>query len=274
MPIEELLQTIDNFSFQLNKLRMEILELSQMHSIKNSTHQLIAFRELLDDWPEAVPQNLLCDQTSESDKISRAEAILEIIQSFNVQPKNKTCLDYGCGEGHLVKVMKNTAKFSYGYEIGDNKEEIEKHAPYDIVVLYDVLDHAINEKPVNILNNIKKLIHKKSIVFIRFHPWCCRHGAHLYQKINKAFVQLFFSKEELIEMGCEIMPTIEIIYPIRTYKQWIKDAGFQIINHKIDYSPLETFFQTEPFIGKIKEVWGTTGFNYMQTNFADVVLSL
>jgi 2-polyprenyl-3-methyl-5-hydroxy-6-metoxy-1,4-benzoquinol methylase len=222
----------------------------------------------------AVPQEALCDLDSEEDKINRSNHILEIIGE-HISLKGKKCLDYGCGEGHLVKALGKFTKSAMGYDIVANPyttdlKIVKKNVPYDVVILYDVLDHAENEAPVSILNTVKSLIHDKSLVFIRFHPWTSRHGAHIYRHVNKAFAQLFFNAEEL---GCEIPPIFRTYYPIKTYKIWLKDSGFQIVNSKIHQTPVENFFRQQPLSSSIKNIWGEDS-NQMLIDFADVVVKL
>ncbi|MCK9459593.1 MAG: class I SAM-dependent methyltransferase [Proteobacteria bacterium] len=270
-----ILENIDQIRHTLDELNRRVLELSinpQICSDSELQHEELKRLLSSPNWPEAICIDSLC--IDEGDKKNRAVGILEVLKIFDIDPKDKKCLDYGCGEKYLVDAMAQTAKLSVGYDLLDNWHEIQKEI-YDIVILYDVLDHAERETPVDILKKIKSVIHENSIIFIHFHPWCCGHGAHLYRSINKAYIQLFFNKNELKEMGCTLTPATEIIYPIRTYKQWIKDAGFKIVENEIHRSAVSEFFRQEPLLSKIEKIWGPRfTLDQMGIEFADVVIKL
>lgn len=141
-------------------------------------------------------------------------------------------------------------------------KEVVKKAPYDIIMLYDVLDHI--EGPVsNIakeLKNIKSILRPGGSVYVRCHPFCSRHGTHLYQKINKAFIHLIFTEEELEKLGYGKefqLPTRKIIHPIITYNEWFKTANFQLYKRDHVYrEAVEPFFENIPLVAKrIKDHW-------------------
>src|SRR4051812_1118998 len=66
--------------------------------------ELKVLKTLLDSaaWPPAVEPSLICNVSSEQDKEDRAEGILDII--IDVHLEGLTVLDFGCGEGHLVRL--------------------------------------------------------------------------------------------------------------------------------------------------------------------------
>ena len=65
-----------------------------------------------DEWPEAVPEFLICEDTEE-DKSDRAEGILDFM---GLDLDGKKFLDFGCGEGHVAMKAAESAKVSVGYD--------------------------------------------------------------------------------------------------------------------------------------------------------------
>ena len=197
---------------------------------------------LSDRWPAAVEPDLLCSPTSESDKVKRAEGIINLTCKPHLRGKN--FLDMGCGEGHVVMQsleerpavavgfdLTQPAGSSLSWEVFQNRsvlttsyKTVKDHGPYDIVLLYDVLDHVKGEKPLSLLAKIRELTSPGARIYIRCHPWLGRHGGHLYQKLNKAFAHLIFSNEELAALGCESVYTTQSLYPLKEYRAWFPQS--------------------------------------------------
>ena len=183
-----------------------------------------------DDWPEAVFSLQIADETSESDKAERAEGIADIL----LPPfSGKKFLDFGCSEGHVAKYVSGEASLSVGYDIvraetsklsWENKKEklllttdfekVVSEGPYDIVMIYDVLDHS-SADPSEILAKAKSVLAEDGKIYLRCHPWTGRHGGHAYRKINKAFVHLVLGEDELEEMGVNLEQNRKILFPIK-----------------------------------------------------------
>lgn len=214
------------------------------------------------EWPAAAPQFLICENT-EKDKSERAEGILNYIGE-NLD-KKKFC-DFGCGEGHVIREIGKYASTSIGYDIlkdGElnwettqdnytlttNFEIVKEKSPYDFILLYDVLDHAKN--PLEILEQVKSLCNKDTKVFVRCHTWMSRHGSHLYQQINKAWIHLVFTEEELNLMGLKIPETKKIYLPLATQEDWFKQSGFKVINSDIIKCQVETFFRRPLILNRL-----------------------
>jgi len=211
-------------------------------------------------WPKAVPDVWICKPDSKEDKMERAHEILRFLTP-TCQNKKKL-LDFGCGEGHVT--MASTAEMAIGYDLvqpehcdfqwekmhagskllTNHLPKVESHAPYDVVLLFDVLDHT--DDPVQVLKTAKDLVDEGGVIFGHCHPWCGRHGGHLYQQINKAFVHLIFTEDELASMGYEVLKMQRVVKPNATYKQWLEDAGFQDVNFYLDVTEPESFFRNNP----------------------------
>lgn len=269
--VEELKTIIEN---ELNKKEMR---LSEFELIKN----------LLPEWPEAVNPILICDPKDEETKKERGEVLLSFLIKDEIE--NKKILDYGCGEGHLIKACQNKCIKGIGYDPNAEKYDIDniiitnkintikENSPYDYIILYDVLDHVENETPVEILSKIKEFCHKDTKIIIKFHPFCSRHGGHQYQTFNKAFVHLIFTENELKELGFDIKYGQKVLYPIKTYKKWIQESGLTILSETKDTRPVEEFFIKTPLIAQrlISKFEGDS-FPYVQLEqcFVDYILKI
>lgn len=258
------LEKFDDKSKATENLSVDSPEKSEFEQLK----------EILDtkEWPLAVPSSMICDQVLEADKIERAEVINEIFINRSIEGMN--FLDFGCGEGHVTKQLKEAggAKLSVGHDIAksgkmdwevleegmlltQDLETVESYGPYDIVMAYDVLDHCKGD-PVELLRIMKSLVAPGGTLLIRFHPWCGRHGDHLYQTINKAFAHLVFTPEELSELGVEKTVTNKVTHPIGVYREYLNKAGMDDYKENVERSPVESFFQESPIVKKrISELW-------------------
>jgi len=240
-----------------------------------------------DAWPHAVNPQLICNIQSEEDKFERAEGILDIMVNENLE--GKKFLDFGCGEGHVAIKAKEKCELSIGYDIqksGSNDwndvlttnfEKVKSHAPYSVVLLYDVIDHATNESPVEILEKIKLLTNKDSTIYMRCHPFIGRHGGHLYQTINKAFMHIVFNKKEMSDLGYETNDTQAVLKPLAQYKNFIDQSGLVMKNYTIDRYPVEPFFSKNKLVkNRIMSVFSDKGLFpefQMQQSFVDYVLT-
>lgn len=273
--LRDLKLILGNCVGKLSKLEEYINEQNQniQTIIKNNeTIQEIEtdFQKLKDllnskEWPDAVSPDLICDIASEEDKMDRAEGVLSIVLDESLN--GSKFLDFGCGEGHMVlQAKKEGATVSVGYDIKEQSwdkhstnelsvilttdfERVKENGPYDVILLYDVLDHVDDQELV--LEQIKQVSSASTEIFVRTHPWAGRHASHLYKEINKAFIHLVFTEEELDEMGFgkaeSKKPSNPALLPLWTYDQLFKNK-FTIINHNIDRDAIEPFFKTNQLV--------------------------
>lgn len=235
------------------------------------TSELYKFREILlsDEWPIAVDPALICDINSYNDKLDRAVGIVESMIRNKLTSKSKL-LDFGCGEGHCVAVASDITNCGLvvGYDIKSYKweahkqshnmkfttsyEEIKHYGPYDAILLFDVIDHIVGTTQEEILNNINDLLSEDGEVYLRCHPWMSRHGSHMYYSINKAYIHLFFTENELIELSYNV-PTdiIKITSPITAYSNMFTRSGFKIDSQKNTRGIVEPFFKTPEISNRI-----------------------
>lgn len=237
-------------------------------------HQSISIKCSLDDlkkvldsceWPRAVPDFQIADEASEKDKTERAEGIYEMILP---SLSGKKFLDFGCGEGHVANYASKSADFSVGYDTirnprsifeWDNKKDkfllttdfskVESEGPYDTILIYDVLDHA--QDPKEVLAKAKSVLAEDGRIYVRTHPWTSRHGGHAYRKINKAFVHLVFTEEELRSMGVELEHNVKSMRPVDNFNSWLEGSGLKkSTDPELDQQQVEPFFKENPIIRK------------------------
>lgn len=278
MNINKIIDAIKEIKTNLNFVESEIINKNMDRLPDKDDEEFNKLKNLLETtypdietWPEAVLPFQVVDQNSETEKMERAEGIIDSIISEEIT--DKKFLDFGCGEGHMAKYVSSITKnLCVGYDIKINDKskftwEIEENnlllttdikkvmekKSYDIILIYDVIDHVEQNDPVDILIEAASLLSDGGRIYLRCHPWCGRHGGHLYRKINKAFVHIIFSNEELISLGADPEKEekiIKVIFPMDTYKDYIKKSGLKIISEHIEFQEVEGFFQKIPILSK------------------------
>jgi hypothetical protein len=153
---------------------------------------------------------------------------------------------------------------------------VQKNAPYDIILIHDVLDHIEEISPVQALNMAASVLSAEGRIYLRTHPWCSRHGSHLYMKKNTAFLHLLMDEIELMRCyGLEIEHNIKVFNPIETYNNWIKEANLEIKSEFVIRNAVENVF-TKPSIIKerLNKHWNQpeTIENQMEINFIEYIL--
>lgn len=250
-------------------------EKTQQSKIENEA-EFEVLKALLEssDWPEAVFSAQIADDNSESDKMERAEGIADILLPPFL---GKKFLDFGCGEGHVAKYVSKESAVSVGYDISRDKssqldweskenglllttdfEKVRSEGPYDIILIYDVIDHS-SEQPAEVLQKAKAVLAPEGQIYLRCHPWTGRHGGHAYRKVNKAFAHLVFEEAELSALGVNLDYNRKVLFPIKTYHQAIDDAGLSRTEPEVDTQEVEAFFEENPLVrSRILKSFGLT----------------
>lgn len=245
-----------------------------------------------DKWPEAVNPNLICDPNNEQDKLERGRGIVELM----IEPdlKGLKVLDFGCGEGHVAFVATEyEPTIVVGYDCSENEKwggfqkpnliytkdwnETLKHGPYDVIVLFDVIDHAKSEDAVSILRKARQALSDDGQIFMRCHPYISRHGTHLYHHLNKAYAHLVFTKEELKTIVPDqsfVEESTGVIFPLKTYDTFAKQANLEIIHRREINSKVDSFFKIPKIAERIIKNHQLDSFPEFQMglDFVDYVL--
>lgn len=288
--LQKINQSLELAIQSLLELKKEINEESMHTQFESQEFKTLREAVQSDEWPSAVNPMLICDPDSLTDIEDRAKGIIELLITEDLIEKK--FLDYGCGNGATVNAATEyKTSLSIGYDIENqnwqskngsiltsNWLEVEQNKPYDIILLFDVIDHLSGESPTDVLKKIKNVLSENGKIYMRCHPWTSRHGTHLYHNLNKAYLHLIFSPEELQALLPESKnaePNICVTYPIKTYTSYIEEAGLKIVNRKNTTETVEEFFK-EPKIAK--RIMNKTKFEnfpefQMSLQFVDFILS-
>lgn len=273
--INEILAMMDSEEQQPKTEPPQVILESSNDSAEDKEFSIL--KEILnsENWPEAVMSFQIADENSEKDKDERAEGICDLI----LPPlSGKRFLDFGCGEGHVAKRATKDSLISVGYDVVKNSRsqllweenhenfllttdfgKVQELGPYDVVLIYDVLDHVEGESQSEMLSRAASVLADGGKIYLRCHPWCGRHGGHLYKKINKAFVHLVFSDDELSKLGLEPDFSItKVTAPLFSYGEIIKQSGLvQDTEPEMDCQDVEEFFKENPMVKqRILKRWG------------------
>lgn len=253
---------------------------------------------LSDEWPQAVDPLQICKTDSEDDKNVRASAIFSLIVATHLYDgrkpaKDKRILDFGCGEGHLVKQIEaGKVDLTIGYDIRDSGWErwsasdrrllttdldvVKLRGPYDLIVMYDVLDHAEGSHPTDLLRIARACLSPGGKLVVRMHPWISRHGTHLWS-LNKAYAHLIFTESQLAEMGYVGLPTIRVTNPDAEYVQWFRDAGLRITWERQTNQQAGPIFENNPSLKSIVSSYynhGNIPYNLIEQVWRDFCLEV
>lgn len=266
MNVFDTLAKIKNLKKLFNETLDKIcVELKNKHNIPVIENKNAGFLGLLEseEWPAA--DITLCE--SLTDKLIRANHIYE--EMFYDFVTNKKVLDFGCGDGLVAKrIAMDGPLLSVGYDfqveiestdnllLTRNLDEVADNGPYDIILLHDVLDHT--ENPIETLNLLHVFCKENTVIYIRCHPWCSRHGGHILKNVNKAFSHLFLTEEELATLTDEKpLFTQAFVYPVQVYEDWFEKSGFEIIHKISQKQPVEAFFAVNIRVRqKLLGMWG------------------
>jgi 2-polyprenyl-3-methyl-5-hydroxy-6-metoxy-1,4-benzoquinol methylase len=227
------------------------------------------------DWPKAVDPNLICD--SEGRYITRARKIIDFYLDCDL--RGKKFLDFGCGKGRVWEVAKEYGpELSIGYDIETGGlDEVQAAGPYDIVLLYDVIDHVIESTPTELLSQIKNnLLAPDGRIFMRCHPWVSRNATHVFRTFNKAYAHLFIGETTLKTMGYDPLPTIKTLTPEDHYSKLVKDSGLEVERETVVKQRLEEFFMQDPMASCFREQFQSskTPVHQIEHQYIDLILAI
>ena len=227
---------------------------------------------LSDKWPEAVNPNLICDPSSETDKVERGRGIIELMIEEDLT--GLKFLDIGCGEGQCANLTTDYGtELSVGYDISEfpswtgfekptmttDFEKVKENAPYDVIILFDVIDHIQQEDPVSLLNKAREVLKDDGKIYMRVHPFTSRHATHLYHDLNKAYAHLVYTEEEIEKLAPgsqHAEANSGVLYPLRTYNEYVDKAKLKCVNRRDITEKVEPFFKipkiAERIIGNTK----------------------
>ncbi len=232
--------------------------------ISSRFNQIKTLREN-SQWPETVPQIQLKEPTDD-DQRKRAKAVMDMILTRSLTGLD--FLDFGCGDGWLAEeALRRGARLADGYDVDESPKwaELKAKSPtltftstfheidamYDVIMLYDVLDHVYD--PIDVMSKVKSLLKPNGIVYVRCHPWTSKHATHVFkQGINKAYFHLFASWDEIQEQLGEnpIFTRVETD-PLTAYRYWFQP--FKIMKENVITEPVADFFLTPDMKKLIQE---------------------
>lgn len=267
---EKMATVLKSALFQLslvNKLTLDVSDMFQSVVLDLDEENSISNMMNNETWPNAVDATLIAK--SDVDKQDRADGIVFLFLNGDVA--GKKVLDFGCGEGFVSKAVADSgAVMSVGYDVvrsdawdtfpaaanlllTDDFAKVAAAGPYDVVVMYDVLDHAAD--PIALLRQARGVVAPGGTVQVRCHPWCSRHGGHVYRSLNKAFAHLMMSGDSVAKLSDGQAPVQKVIHPQRTYAGWFSTAGFTATSLDVVTEPVEPFFKMADMPGRLKPLW-------------------
>jgi 2-polyprenyl-3-methyl-5-hydroxy-6-metoxy-1,4-benzoquinol methylase len=239
--------------------KIEPMSSDELKKIQLARSKHIGDLMAIDCWPEAASPCLVASATTE-DQINRACSVLDMIIDRSLD--NLHFLDFGCGDGWVANEAKKLGVASttgYDIKLSNNWGNLKdanfthiynelKRGFYDVVFLYDVLDHC--ENPLQLMSQVKNVLKPDGVVYIRCHPWTAKHASHAFkQGLNKAYIHLFLKPEEIVEIIKEPVVFTRIEKdPLVAYHWWFNE--FDVKKETLIKEPVSEFF----FVPAFKEL--------------------
>lgn len=231
-------------------------------------NQLGSLPPIGDDWPIAAAPHMIVSNKGEAERRFRA---VQIVKLLHQDLTNKRVLDLGCDEGYISRELAETAHQVIGYDLKakpswetitapnlrftTNRNDVAS-APYDFILLYDVLDHLEGEDPAKFLAWVQGLLVPGGTIFLRTHPWTSKHGGHLYEiGLNKAFMHLALTPDELARLGHTPPAVLRVARPQASYELLFREAGLKVLEKKAHTEPVDGYFSGNLLDRIIKITW-------------------
>ena len=219
---------------------------------------------IVKSWPEAVPTTFIVRPGQRPAATMRAR---QIIDQLAGDLSGLNMLDYGCGEGWTAAVAADQAATVVGYDptpspvwetlIRDNLKFATSpgNGPYDIILCYDVLDH-VEEPQAEVMARLHRLLSPEGVLYLRLHPWTSRHGAHQYEGNGNNLAYWHLAAEPAEVAAAVMVPPYRVIRPLAIYEALVRDAGFKVLERRIDSHEPEPYFADATLDAIIRNTWG------------------
>ena len=211
-----------------------------------------------DKWPASIDKARACGADSDYDKMERAHAILD--QCVDRLASGLRVLDFGCGQGHVAYAASlEGASIAVGYDperqgwpqfpatgnlvLTQDKNILDDYAPFDVIIIHDVLDHA--ELPLEILLEAKELLSRHGRIYVRCHPSSSPHGDHNYSKLDRAYSHLLLPENS--RRG--------VIRPLEEYQELFKQVGLLIVHERPVRAPVPQFFRLPVLATMLRDIY-------------------
>ena len=259
--MDELIQTVENVKKPIQiaaPVETPIVEttIPPVEQLSEARQKHIQELMAIESWPKAIP-DIHVKAPTDKDKKARAIAVMDMTLDRSIE--GLKFLDFGCGEGWVAQEAKRRgAESSVGYDIHRNEKwkdvggarfihtlgPLKVHS-FDVVMLYDVLDHCFDVDEV--MSTVHSVVNENGVVYVRCHPWTSLHATHLYkQGINKAYMHLFLTWDEIKSLINEDpMFTRPEQNPLEAYRWWFRN--FKIVKERVDRKPVDDFFKVDSF---------------------------
>jgi SAM-dependent methyltransferase len=245
-----------------------------------------AWPDLLDpEWPAAWPQHLISDCHTLQEKTYRA---IQIASSYDIALlKDCRILDFGCGDGLVAnELVKRGASAVCAYDIAPDKawdgidnskitfitdlESVLVNAPYNTIILHDVIDHVPSSTLEPALKQILDVCANDVRLIITAHPFTSRHGGHVYDAKNLAYLQLLYSEDELASKQIRCPYNNRWSRPQAAYENVFKRLGLNIMRKEVDVDQLEPWIVNRLLPIIVKRIYD----NQISTDQAEKILSV
>ena len=279
--IKEFMQTLDSLKAFMQKFLDQetcMVNIQQTDDGALKEYTELRFLARSEYWPDAMDESEIVHE-NEEEKLHQAASILSTLVKSDLA--DKKVLHFGCKEGqtgYVGSTLFDTKLFvcyddhhdkwkSYSGEnliYTESWSEVQKHRPYDVIIVNDMIDHTqFFEESLRKMAAVKSSSGK---IFVRCHPWASRHGCHLHKDLNKAFLHLVFSEDELYGMGLKPLLTTPLLDPITSYRKMFAASGLSITDERITTREVELFFVHNTAINRrIREKWANSS-NYEYAN--------
>jgi len=214
------------------------------------------------EWPAALPESSIV--RTDSQKWARANTILTKFETIK-----GPILDFGCGEGHTTIALNDQDIKCIGYDrvLNDSWTKISsstgvfttdwdtvvENGPYESILLHDVLDHLEEESIEDVMKKVTNCLVENGRAYVMVHPYSSRHGGHLYEKNNKAYLHLLLTSEEIANEYPEAPANQRIVKPQGQYQKYLTQ-DFTIVEKKVIPQTLEPWV-VKNLVPTIRELW-------------------